>query len=300
MSNMDEIIKKMKIEEESRKIFEDLLLKNNRVSREEVQYILSSASDDLKNDFEFMKKLGDISTYRGTVLRYAGDDLRKNREYVLSVLGSDLGNTFKYIDEELKKDKSFIIEAIKRNPNVYTSIDEEFKNDKDITLELAKNWSYAMQYSGDSLKGDMDIILESIRTNSGYFGDIEKNVMQYVDEELKATPEFKKQVEEFQELLKRESQFVMEKIEEGLSIEEAKKQWEQQLSSVQQKDKTKSEEPSYEINEYGEIIRPNNTKTSLQQKEEELSSLEEEEKKISEAEAIIKKEMDKKGKDIGE
>lgn len=269
MSNMDEIIKKMKIDEESRKIFEDLLLKNNRVSREEVQYILSSASDDLKNDYEFMKKLGDISTYRGTVLRYAGDDLRKNREYVLSVLGSDLGNTFKYIDDELKKDKSFIIEAIKRNPNVYTSIDEEFKNDKDITLELAKNWSYAMQYSGDSLKGDMDIILESIRTNSGAFGDIEKNVMQYVDEELKETPEFKKQVEEFQELLKKESQFVMKKIEEGLSIEEAKKQWEQQLSSEQQK-------------------------------EDELSSLEEEEKKISEAEALIKKEMDKKGKDIGE
>ena len=67
-----------------------------------------------------------------------------------------------------------------------------------------------------------------------------------------------------------------------------------------QQEKTKSEEPSYEINEFGEIIRPNNTKTLLQQKEEELSSLEEEEKKISEVEALIKKEMDKKGKDIGE
>ncbi len=60
-----------------------------------------------------------------------------------------------------------------------------------------------------------------------------------------------------------------------------------------------SEEAGYEINEYGEIIRPNN-KTQLQQKEDELSSLEEEEKKISEAEALIKKEMDKKGKDLGE
>lgn len=38
----------------------------------------------------------------------------------------------------------------------------------------------------------------------------------------------------------------------------------------------------------------------LQRKEDELSSLEEEEKTISEAEALIKKEMDKKGKDIGE
>ena len=41
-------------------------------------------------------------------------------------------------------------------------------------------------------------------------------------------------------------------------------------------------------------------KTSLQQKEEELSSLEEEEKKISKAEAVIKKEINKTGKDIGE
>ena len=62
---------------------------------------------------------------------------------------------------------------------------------------------------------------------------------------------------------------------------------------------SKENENGYEINEYGEIIRPNN-KTPLQQKEDELSSLEEEEKTISEAEALIKKEMDKKGKDIGE
>lgn len=58
-------------------------------------------------------------------------------------------------------------------------------------------------------------------------------------------------------------------------------------------------ESNFEIDEYGEIIRPNN-KTPLQQKEEELSSLKEEEKKISETEALIKKEMDKKGKGIGE
>lgn len=61
-----------------------------------------------------------------------------------------------------------------------------------------------------------------------------------------------------------------------------------------------SKEPNFEINEYGEIIRTNNTRTPLQQKEEELTSLEAEAKTISEAEALIKKEMDKKGKDIGE
>lgn len=68
---------------------------------------------------------------------------------------------------------------------------------------------------------------------------------------------------------------------------------------IQQEEK-KLEEPNFEINEFGEIIRKNNNKTPLQQKEDELYSLEEEEKKISEAEALIKKEMDKKGKDIGE
>ena len=60
------------------------------------------------------------------------------------------------------------------------------------------------------------------------------------------------------------------------------------------------EEPKFEINEFGEIIRTENTKTPLQQREEELAELEEEEKKISEAEALIKKELDKKENGKGE
>ena len=50
----------------------------------------------------------------------------------------------------------------------------------------------------------------------------------------------------------------------------------------------------------GIIMDFNTKKTLLQQKEEELSSLEEEEKKISETEELIKKEIDKKDKSIGE
>ena len=67
-------------------------------------------------------------------------------------------------------------------------------------------------------------------------------------------------------------------------------------SSLEQKEN--SEETGFEINEYGEIIRSNNTKTSLQQKEEELSSLEKEEKTISKAETLI--EQQRKGQYIGE
>lgn len=86
-------------------------------------------------------------------------------------------------------------------------------------------------------------------------------------------------------------------IEEGL--EEDNPEYIDALLEKEMKSK-EARDAGFEINEYGEIIRSNNTKTPLQQKEEELSSLEEEEKKISKTEAIIKKEMDKKGKGIGE
>lgn len=58
-----------------------------------------------------------------------------------------------------------------------------------------------------------------------------------------------------------------------------------------------SEKSNFEINEYGEIIRPNN-KTTLQQKEEELAALEKESKTISEAEALIDRQNE--GQNIGE
>lgn len=55
------------------------------------------------------------------------------------------------------------------------------------------------------------------------------------------------------------------------------------------------------INEFGEIIRPNNlVMSSLQQKETELASLKAEEKTISEVETLIKKQKEKEGQDIGE
>ena len=176
-----------------------------------------------------------------------------------------------------------------------------------------------MVYVGESLKGDTDIILSSLAINSGRYGNPDKNVMQYVDEELKATPEFQKQLADFQKQLKegqefmssitsvifklRDSneeydkfvkqkeegkEFIASKIKEGIPYAEARKQWLETLIPLKQR-----------VDEIA-LLEAEERKQWLQQREAKLSSLEAEEKTISEAEALIDKQTGKDGQDIGE
>ena len=124
-----------------------------------------------------------------------------------------------------------------------------------------------MKYVGNSLRGDIDIILSSIVQNRT-FENADKNVMQYVDEKLKSTPEFQKQVADFKNQLEEEQEFMSNitnnifklnstdsnkayddfkkqkekgkdfietKIKEGIPYAEARKQWLHTLDPFKQK-----------------------------------------------------------------
>ena len=177
-----------------------------------------------------------------------------------------------------------------------------------------------MKYVGNSLRGDIDIILSSIVQNRT-FENADKNVMQYVDEKLKSTPEFQKQVADFKNQLEEEQEFMSNitnnifklnstdsnkayddfkkqkekgkdfietKIKEGIPYAEARKQWLHTLDPFKQK-----------IEEFT-LSKSEKKKSDLQQKEAELSELEAEEKTIDEAEALIDTQNQKESQDLGE
>lgn len=73
----------------------------------------------------------------GLVLFYADDKSRKDKEFVLSAIRNDFRSIY-FADDSLKKDKSFIIEAIKLNYKVIALISPEFQNDNDVIYESDK------------------------------------------------------------------------------------------------------------------------------------------------------------------
>ena len=138
--------------------------------------------------------------------------------------------------------------------------------------------------------------------------------MQYVDEELKATPEFQKQLADFQKQSEEEQEFmssitsvifklrdsnkeyddfekqkekgkefIASKIKEGIPYAEARSQWLQTLIPLKQR-----------VDEIA-LLEAEERKQWLQQREGELSSLEEEEQTITEAEALVDKQNAKQG-----
>jgi predicted RNA-binding protein (virulence factor B family) len=86
------------------------------------------------------------------------------------------------IDVQFKKDREFVLEAVKTDENALLYTSDDFRKDKDIVLEAVKSRSGALQYADESLKKDKEFVLEMISNNSGAF--------EYADESLKKDREF--------------------------------------------------------------------------------------------------------------
>lgn len=87
----------------------------------------------------------------------------------MKCIGDTSSHAFKYLGENLKNDKEFIIELVKEARNVYPLLDDAYRNDKDIAIVISQVWPYAMRYMGESLRRDMDVILSSVEANSGRY-----------------------------------------------------------------------------------------------------------------------------------
>ena len=54
-----------------------------------------------------------INSFGYAKLKYASEELKNDREFVLGVINSDGGNLLKYASKELKNDRGIVIAAIK-------------------------------------------------------------------------------------------------------------------------------------------------------------------------------------------
>ena len=65
--------------------------------------------------------------------------------------------------EELKRDRDFVLEAVKQNCNAIKYASEELKNDREIVLEAVKQNSRVLKYISEKLRNDRKFILEVVK-----------------------------------------------------------------------------------------------------------------------------------------
>ena len=106
-------------------------------------------------DYDYNDKLID--------LKYATPAIRKDRKLALKAIGFNY-KLYEFIDDELKNDRSFILEAVKLKPYyILKHALDEFKKDKKIVLEAVKLTGYALEFADISLKKDREIVLTAVK-----------------------------------------------------------------------------------------------------------------------------------------
>ena len=131
-------------------------------------YLLEYTSDELKNDREVV--ITAISNSNGQALQYASEQLKNDREVIFTALkyNSDL---LKHASDELKNDREIIIAALQKNASEYGSecvlkyVSDDFKNDFEIVKIAIKNSDYALQYASDKIKNDREFVMTAVKKN---------------------------------------------------------------------------------------------------------------------------------------
>ena len=107
--------------------------------------------------------------------KFLGPNLKNKKKFILDNLESNIssGEIFKYCDESLKKDRSFVIDFIKKNAFGLKYCASEFKLDREIAFLALESNSYSFRYIKKSLRDDVEITQKALE--DGYNFDIISN-----------------------------------------------------------------------------------------------------------------------------
>lgn len=128
-------------------------------------YVLSYASETLRDDFELVLK---FVSFNGTALAYASDRLKKDRCIVNAAFNSCLRNPcLRFVSPELYTDREIITKAVSKWGRDLEYAPDHFKDDYEIVMTAVMNDGYSLEYASPRLKADREIVEKAIEENGG-------------------------------------------------------------------------------------------------------------------------------------
>lgn len=143
---------------------------------------LTYMSQELREDKEFMRLLdSEIShLYLKSVFEFASDNLKSDKEFVLEMV-KKRGSLLYIVDNNLKSDKEVVLTAVRQNTCVFQYASDNLKSNREFIFELVEYCGLSIQYASQNLKADREIALRAIKQNP--FS------LRYLDDKLKADRE---------------------------------------------------------------------------------------------------------------
>jgi len=124
--------------------------------------------------------LNNINYSDASFLEKASDHLKKDKKFILKAVKLN-GLALEYADDSLRKDKEVVLAAMKENPRAIYDADDSLMTDKEIILIGFNYSSELLECAADTLKKDKKFILQLVKKD----GD----ALEFADESLKKDPD---------------------------------------------------------------------------------------------------------------
>lgn len=125
-----------------------------------------SSSENLNKINDYALENNDIDKNIKTLRGPNKDKYKNNIAQILYILIKSKDSLqIKYIDDELKKNKEFALQAIRANSYTLQYFDESIKDDEKIVIEAVKCNGLVLEYASNRLKDNYDIAFEAVKSN---------------------------------------------------------------------------------------------------------------------------------------
>ena len=140
---------------------------------------MESIDERLFSDINFVKKLLssidlEDSDYEVIeILERAGKEVTSNKEFMLSAISANY-ESYQYLDESLKLDSLFFIEAEKLSGYLLQYADKDLQSDKDVVAVAVETYGGELKFADDKFKSDREMVLKAVKTEPYILEDVDE------------------------------------------------------------------------------------------------------------------------------
>ena len=105
----------------------------------------------------------------GNALRFAAEELRRDREVVMTAVAQN-GNALRFAAEELRRDREVVMTAVAKNGSALECATEKLRGDREVVMTAVAQYGYALRHATEEFREDKEIMEAALARASASFG----------------------------------------------------------------------------------------------------------------------------------
>ena len=99
-----------------------------------------------------------------SLYNYVSDAMNRDRDFNVRLIALTTEG-FYHTPIELKKERRFILDAVRTNPSIYEFLHDKYKRDEEITIEAVKNKGEMLGCASKDLRANRNVVLHAVNND---------------------------------------------------------------------------------------------------------------------------------------